>query len=163
MDKKTPVFEALSYTWVSTVDPLQIKFGPSGNTTLAVTQNLGCALPYLRYKDKPRVLWIDAVCIDQQNLEERNQQVQRMVDIYRLANRVVAWLSPAENDSAYALKILNYLSSKITIDWENFTMKPATQEESDTQWSDETKDLPYRKQEAAFLCHLFNRSWFESL
>ena len=39
--------------------------------------NLALALPYLRLKDKPRLLWIDAICVDQQNLKERGHQVER--------------------------------------------------------------------------------------
>lgn len=59
------VFEALSYTWGSSRDLVNIKVGLSGADTLAITKNLFVPLPYLRYKDRPRDLWIDAICIDQ--------------------------------------------------------------------------------------------------
>jgi hypothetical protein len=87
-------FEALSYAWGTTVDPVNIFVGKTGYHTLSVTQNLAEALPYLRYEKRPRVLWIDAICVNQQDLEERSSQVKRMPDIYSRATRVVVWLGP---------------------------------------------------------------------
>lgn len=57
-----PDFEALSYAWGSAENPVNISIQQSGWKTLPVTQNLAEALPYLRYQDRPRVLWIDAIC-----------------------------------------------------------------------------------------------------
>ncbi len=75
--------------------------GDSGYKTLYITRNLAEALPYLRYKGKPRVLWIDAICVNQTNLEERSRQVTRMVNIYSKAARVIVWLGfESENTSA---------------------------------------------------------------
>lgn len=54
---------------------------------IEVTQGLARALPYLRHKEETRVLWIDALCVNQRNLEERSAQVQRMADIYHHAKR----------------------------------------------------------------------------
>ena len=48
-----------------------------------VTRSLYHALRYLRYKSQSRVLWIDAICVNQDDLKERSCQVQRMADIYR--------------------------------------------------------------------------------
>lgn len=62
-DSLVPTFEALSYTWGSPVDLVRIFIGPTGNDVLFVTQNLATALPYLRYGDRPRVIWIDAICL----------------------------------------------------------------------------------------------------
>jgi FAD/FMN-containing dehydrogenase len=53
---------------------------------------LGDALRDLRYHEKDRVLWIDALCIDQNNNEERGEQVQQMGSIYSKAERVIIWL-----------------------------------------------------------------------
>jgi hypothetical protein len=60
-----PNFEALSYAWGSAEHLVEIFVGPSGNRTLGMTRNLAEALPYLRFKDRSRVLWIDAICINQ--------------------------------------------------------------------------------------------------
>ena len=62
-----PVFGALSYTWGSMENLHDIHVGPSGNDVLSVTRNLAVALPYLQYAEKVRVLWSNAMCIDQKN------------------------------------------------------------------------------------------------
>lgn len=74
-----PDFEALSYTWGSAEDMHHIYVGEVGSVTLPVTQNLAVALPYLRYADRPRNLWIDAICVNQSDLSERSSQVKKMV------------------------------------------------------------------------------------
>jgi hypothetical protein len=58
-----PQYEALSYVWRSAENHVNIHSGHSGEI-LGVTQSLATGLPYLRYEDKPRRLWIDAICVD---------------------------------------------------------------------------------------------------
>lgn len=74
-----PTYEALPYTWGSTENPVDIRIdGVDGGSRLAVTQNLAEALQYLRYDGgRSRVLWIDAICVDRQNISERGHQVAR--------------------------------------------------------------------------------------
>jgi hypothetical protein len=76
---KRPSYEALSYVWGSTHNLVDIFVGSSTSSTqytLAVTQNLARALPYLRYRDRKRVLWVDAICVNQKDLTERSKQVK---------------------------------------------------------------------------------------
>jgi hypothetical protein len=49
--------------------------GRKASGTLTITQNLALALRHLRKVDTPRVLWVDAICIDQTNLKERSAEV----------------------------------------------------------------------------------------
>ncbi|PMD37662.1 hypothetical protein L207DRAFT_431959, partial [Hyaloscypha variabilis F] len=67
-------------------------------STLSITTNLFTALHYLRYVSSERHLWIDAICVNQQDLDKRSQQVKRMSSIYTLATRVVAWIGEEENE-----------------------------------------------------------------
>ena len=62
--ESSSIYEALSYVWGTKDNPVKIKVGLSNNDELTITQNLAVALPYLRYKNKIRTLWIDAICID---------------------------------------------------------------------------------------------------
>ena len=78
-------YEALSYTWGSAEDPVAIYVGASGDQIISVTQNLASALQYLRHETEERQLWVDAVCIDQKNLQERSEQVLKMADVYQIA------------------------------------------------------------------------------
>jgi hypothetical protein len=66
---------------------------------MAITENLCTALKHLRYPDRDRILWIDAICIDQENDKERGYQVQQMGSIYRKAEQVVVWLGRATPDT----------------------------------------------------------------
>jgi hypothetical protein len=68
-----PDFEAFSYTWGSAENLMTI-FGETGQKTLSITQNLARALPYLRYEDRPRLLWVDAICINQQILKKGDRK-----------------------------------------------------------------------------------------
>jgi hypothetical protein len=65
IEDNIPVFEALSYAWGSNNLTRRIFLGPDEQYTLAVTRNLANALRHLRSKIEPRVLWIDAICVDQ--------------------------------------------------------------------------------------------------
>ena len=91
-------YEALSYCWGSSNVTLDIQvvgiasLRTPESMSLSVTTNLYAALQALRYRDKTRLLWIDAISINQKNLHERNHQVQRMLNIYREAQSVIVWL-----------------------------------------------------------------------
>ncbi|KAH8645843.1 heterokaryon incompatibility protein-domain-containing protein [Xylariales sp. PMI_506] len=89
-------YEALSYCWGDAAGRLPIY---CNNEQFAVTRNLEAALRHLRNKEDDRCLWIDAVCINQDDMEERNSQVLLMRSIYRSASKVVVWLGEDADDS----------------------------------------------------------------
>ena len=91
----TNPYEALSYVWGSSELPETLHL-PSGN--LKITRSLATALRRLRLPDQSRLLWVDAVCINQSNDTERGRQVAQMAKIYRHAVKVVAWLGEDEGD-----------------------------------------------------------------
>ena len=163
--KCTPSYEALSYAWGTTEDPTNIYVGNSKDYVLSVSKNLACALDHLRFKEASRTLWIDAICVDQQNLEERSQQVGRMADIYRLAERVIVWIGPEENDSSLAMDMLRTLGTNVEVDWSMRLMRPSKETEigGQTHWSDRSVILPFKSEDGIPIRHLLNRSWFERL
>lgn len=85
-----PPYEALSYCWGDASDKIAIDC--NGSRGLAVTKNLHAALLALRLPNQERVLWADAICINQDDIEERGSQILLMKDIYRIASSVVIWL-----------------------------------------------------------------------
>jgi hypothetical protein len=155
-------FEALSYTWGSPVDPVNIFVGKTGFHTLSVTQNLAEALPYLRHKKHPRVLWIDAICVNQQDLEERSSQVKKMPDVYSRAAKVVVWLGPQSYDSAQALECFEIVSCNISVDWRAMKMVPFSAK-SKAVWSNSSRPLPFSDAQLLAISRLLGRSWFERL
>jgi Heterokaryon incompatibility protein (HET) len=86
-------YEALSYTWghKGTLPRIIVD-----EQDLAVTQNLHTALYHLRHRQLPRLLWVDAVCINQDDRKEKEHQIQFMPVIYAKASRVLIWLGEAE-------------------------------------------------------------------
>jgi hypothetical protein len=99
--KGTDLYEALSYTWGGSNKPRSISINKQN---LAVTENLHAALLRLRDRSFERILWIDAICIDQDNLEEKSQQVQLMAKIYSKASHVLVWLGETADNSDKALE-----------------------------------------------------------
>jgi hypothetical protein len=87
-----PQYEALSYMW----SPKHLE-DTTGDIKLdgevhEVNENLLDALHSLRYRNKPRVVWIDALCINQKDISERTLQVKQMSSIYSSAKCVIVWL-----------------------------------------------------------------------
>ncbi|KAJ4990452.1 heterokaryon incompatibility protein [Stagonosporopsis vannaccii] len=68
---------------------------------------------------RPKLLWIDMLCIDQANNAERNHQVQLMREIYSKASRVIVWLG----DTKASGKRMTALNAIIQLIAQNFTLK----------------------------------------
>jgi hypothetical protein len=96
-------YETLSYEWgVPNYDDTTIAIE---GQPVQVRKNLWEGLQQIRLSDKDRIIWIDALCIDQQNIKERNHQVQLMGQIYRGADQLVVWLGHPDSKGAMALDI----------------------------------------------------------
>ncbi|KAH7385285.1 heterokaryon incompatibility protein-domain-containing protein [Phaeosphaeria sp. MPI-PUGE-AT-0046c] len=101
-----PKYEALSYAWGSAEFPHTIEEVVSG-THLSITLNLFTALQGIRYEHASRLLWIDAICINQKELKEKSHQVACMGKIYEDAWRVVVWLGSHKGVPERILIIMN--------------------------------------------------------
>jgi hypothetical protein len=158
-------YEALSYAWGEerSPTPVVVKSYGSERSFIEVTQNLATALIYLRHKSEARVLWIDALCINQEDIEERSSQVARMTDVYRLAHRVVVWLGPEseEDRSSKALSTLRDIGSQIEIDWNLSVMRATNQ--GDSPLAGNTISLRLDQNSRSSLLMVINRPWFERL
>ena len=87
-----PKYEALSYEWGGHSRGAQnIRITCEGRS-ISITRNLEAALRVLRNESRPRTLWVDGICIDQQSVVEKNRQVPLMKEIFELASRVIVWL-----------------------------------------------------------------------
>lgn len=126
------LFEALSYEWGSQ-DNQQTIFVHSGSALchpLHVTRNLHAALIHLRDPLLERVLWIDAVCINQRDDDEKGHQVALMARIYGLAQRVVVWLGEEGDDSGLAFDDFNRSGISVDASDDNDTSISAEQGQS---------------------------------
>ncbi len=92
---EAPEFEALSYVWGDPAMRLPVTVC---NHDITVTENLEGALRRMRLSDGIRVLWVDAICINQQNVLERNSQISLMRRVHQNALRVLVWLGPEDEE-----------------------------------------------------------------
>ena len=106
--KGPPVYEALSYTWGN---PKREKTIYVNNSPFPITYNLHVALRSLRKQTESRMLWVDAICINQYNLYEKNHQVGMMRNIYYNAARVVVWLGISDPDIRKAMDLFKRVES----------------------------------------------------
>ena len=101
-----PRYEALSYTWGDPRVTCTIKLH---KVPWEVTTNLEAGLRHLRENINEKVLWVDAMCIDQGSNEEKNYQVLLMKIIYAFASIVRVWLGEGTEGSDEAMEVLNEL------------------------------------------------------
>lgn len=156
-DPSFPLYECLSYTWGSTAERSPIYVD---NKVVTVTKNLAEALVYLRHYEIPRVMWIDALCINQGDMRERSLQVARMSDIYSRATRVNIWLGPESEDSTLAIKTLAELSEAVQLDLETQTFKAV---KDPGGWVNRQTQITWTEEQTSAICNLHKRRWFERL
>lgn len=104
-----PRYVALSYAWGDAGNTRKIELEGS---LIPISVSLYGALEALRQKAESAMVWVDALCIDQQNRGERTQQVQLMTNIYSTAGSVAIWLGPEEDDSARATDLLRDIADQ---------------------------------------------------
>jgi hypothetical protein len=109
----TPSYDAISYTWGGSESPESLHL--TGGL-LKITENLSQALRRFRLAYKPRSLWADAVCINQQDDVEKGHQVAMMSKIYRNATTVLIWLGEETPEIETAIRFLDNLAE--TKSWE---------------------------------------------
>ncbi|KAI4163994.1 MAG: hypothetical protein LQ342_002491 [Letrouitia transgressa] len=102
-----PVYEALSYAWG---DPRARKSIELCGRPFRVRKNLWTALKAIHLSDTSRTIWIDAICINQDDKEERSQQVKLMREVYRGAEKVIAWLGDDTDDVEHAFGVIEAMS-----------------------------------------------------
>ena len=137
-----PDFEALSYVWGSLDEPkTNISIRKDRKLfNFPVLPNLRSALLRLRKADEDRTIWVDALCINQADNEERSSQVPMMGDIYRSADCVIIWLGEEAENSGMALQFIQRITDLAKFDL-------AIKDDSCTQ-------------EWFALSRLMNRPWF---
>ncbi|OAK97632.1 HET-domain-containing protein [Phaeosphaeriaceae sp. SRC1lsM3a] len=129
-------YDALSYVWGNPDETLSVAID---GHRLDVTLNLYAALSRLRHHSFARLLWIDAICINQRDQSEKEQQIQYMTTIYSQANFVIVWLGEAANDSDLACERIRNTASKTHTD---------ASDSDEARWAE---------------CQLLARPWFRRI
>ena len=154
-------FEALSYAWGSNDEPTKPYISCHGKC-IKLTSSLESALRQIRSEKEVTNLWVDQICVNQEDLEERSQQVSLMSSIYSIAKRVIIWLGDSDDTSHQAMTSVPVLYYNLCLHFES-------------QGIDFLKNTPYGKRlegteyifpgiESTFwtaLTHLLKRQWFQ--
>lgn len=112
-----------------------------------------------------RMIWADAICINQKNLAELSQQVLLMGDIYRLASGVIAFLRPEADGSSAALDLIEKTGCMIEVNFRSGQVRRSTKAHScgELGWADMQRPLPFDRQELESINQLLGREWFGRL
>jgi len=166
--KHAPAYSALSYTWDSAIidsdDDEEIRdhtdVAPSitiGDELFTIRENLHDALTQFQ-AESLGLLWIDAICIDQNNLAERASQVAMMGDIYSRAERVIVWLGNDKKEVTSIQWLRDTWSHEI---WSHeMSRSEGDTDENATQYNHGVNDLTPAKcwhEQSQFYCR---RRWF---
>ncbi|KFA56422.1 hypothetical protein S40293_05070 [Stachybotrys chartarum IBT 40293] len=124
---ESPPFEALSYTWGDPRSSFLDDDPASTESYRHPTQELRCdgstfmvrlnlfqglrMLQSTTYIQRQRFVWIDAICINQDDIEERSSQVKMMSNIFERADYIIGWLGQADDTTADAITVMERLSS----------------------------------------------------
>ena len=136
-------YDAVSYCWG---EPNFSHSLMCNGEQLKITPNVDSLLRYLRKPHRPCRLWVDGICINQQDADEKSLQVALMGDIFFSAVRVHVWLGEAyesDDEAIVSLKRFAYLGNKGINHWNK------------ADWS----RLPQGKAVIAIHC-LITRPWF---
>lgn len=158
-------YEALSYVWG---DPAKTESMTLNGVTFGLSANLKDALINLRERDTERTLWVDALCINQDDETEKHREVMRMRAIYYSAKRVVVWLGDAVFDSNMAIE----WAEQIHLHFKAYLTRLGVQDEGEGifDWIRETQRfqmveafgllMPYHALRWKALHRLLSRPWF---
>lgn len=151
-----PPYQALSYScgwpfdvpnfelpdlFIGTSGPIATSYGERNKKPilcnrrrLYIGKNLKEFFDRLREDDYRQMehkhLWVDAVCIAQDNLEEKSAQILRMGDIYQRASSVIVWLGDSLPETSLALDVLQELSNVPLRRLEEMQRLPTTSDSS---------------------------------
>ena len=127
----THLYEALSYVWG---DPKATRQIFVGGYYIDVTISLYSALASLRNHALERTLWVDAVCINQADEREKEQQIPLMAKIYGQAACVLVWLGENTDDSDQALQDISLAAQGEPISWTDEAKKNAILDILERPW-----------------------------
>lgn len=142
IDSTLSGYEALSYVWGTSDSCQPDEVLNCDGSILQIRENLACALKHIRNEKETKLLWVDAVCINQEDMDERSTQVniyilkpvpcslflilyphhtderyqvQQMGDIYGSASRVLIWIGPDTHyEAAECFKLIEDTTTLLT-------------------------------------------------
>jgi len=152
-----PLYETISYVWG---DPGQLAWIQLSGHNFSVPHNTHVALQRMRLSDQPRTLWIDAVCINQDDVHERSRQVLLMGRIYSCSTANLIHLCEDENLAGQVSRVIRLVDQVIREATDGYKAFAATVRDSNTG------DLRYSRQvwhtslDSGAVQYLLSLPWF---
>jgi hypothetical protein len=172
IENSWPHYEALSYSWgtddpiheieifsklpTAFRDPSQVP-NPKKSRLFMVRPNLRDALIHLRREQFTRVLWIDAICLDQGNDGEKESEIGRMGDIYAKADGVVIWLGKGSTRTGKAFQWMSLLGNQVK--WDAAKNRVLPVERYDSEWKN-WQDEPFDDETWSGIIEVTSSDWF---
>ncbi|KAK4952810.1 hypothetical protein LTR10_009618 [Elasticomyces elasticus] len=157
LDKSLPLYETVSYAW-GNASKRDIIFVDGHQLEVPISAKK--VLQRMRRIESSRIVWIDVVCIDQQNLIDRNYLVQLMCEIYSSTSTGFVWLGDDDHDTEATFDAIRSLYSEAQRKTANFeTFK-------ETVWPGwwNVYGAPTSVAfDAGPMAQLFNNTWFSRL
>ncbi|KAK7212736.1 hypothetical protein V2G26_019914 [Clonostachys chloroleuca] len=152
-----PKYQALSYVWGDSSITANITVD---GVSHPVTANLKYALCAIRGLSKPRIIWVDAICINREDLLEKNNQIPLIARIYSAAFNVVVSIGPGSPSLDYFADWAHvYLSKRpFSLRWIQRNVLPGLTPTSRAQ--KRIRDAKFVRSEITFWKHqYFRRMW----
>jgi len=178
-----PEYEALSYVWgpsertdtalvCGPAKPrsqflgylgLQQRHEDPDTFRIGITGSLAVALRNLRHPTKPKILWIDALCINQDDLAERSAEVLGMDLIYSNAVEVIVWLGPKSENSGLAIETLSRIGKDVHYSAKRRKFRYRTERSWAERLVDDAEALKSNAPSWIAIRDLLRRDWFTRL
>ena len=113
-DTPPPLYETISYVCGDPPHKRTTMFLHGHKVRVMATSE--AALRRMRLRDKPRKLWIDSICINQDDTGERGHQVGIMYKIYSMTSRTLAWLGPYDSTLAESIAAMEAILQEIAVE-----------------------------------------------
>jgi tetratricopeptide (TPR) repeat protein len=175
-----PAYDALSYAWQEPTAVSDGELESNGillvdNKAMKIGRNLEAFLQHFHAlkQEQPReYIWIDSICINQNDMQERGRQVLRMREIYQKAFLVLVWLGPSHADNELAVDLLWELGERRMTNRQAFAanMKQPIEAgklppeawwtEQDTAWLKDGLKTEGKRREMTALLDLLERAWW---
>jgi len=156
-------FETISYCWEWDIREKEIMLN---GMPFAVPKNLEALLQALQRKrctDSTMKFWVDALCISQNDVAERNHQVKLMKKIYHMSFAVTIWLGEADEETDIAVDFIAELST-YTLDYGGLWGRGGYGPRFDENWIESGHGgrlswMPWKALLAFFSCNYWQRFW----
>jgi len=162
-----PVYTALSYAWGNDAATTSLSID---GLSFMIRPNLYSALLALRYVSLKRTLWVDAVCINQDDATEKEHQVGLMRKIYQRASNVTIWLSTYDDEIGEAFAFIRQLQgSNVVADMsggafeQKLAQRPWKTGNTLLSQSGDSRDLHVRHTFLTILTKIFTQNWWSRI